>query len=185
VKDELKYRILKTLAETLDFTKTTQLITEVSKKQIQAFLFNLAETFKAQKLVNIYTDGAARGNPGEAGIGFVIIAEDEKVIIKKGRYIGRATNNEAEYHAILSALKEAKTIGVREVKIFADSELIVKQIKGEYRIKSEGLKPLYKEAMALLKEFDRYDIIHIVREKNKEADRLANQAIDAMAGVVI
>lgn len=130
-------------------------------------------------VVNIYVDGASRGNPGEAGVGVIIIAKGGKVLKEIGRYLGKTTNNVAEYQALIIALKEAKSLGVKAIKMFADSELVVKQIKGEYKVKNAGLLPLYKEAKTLLMEFSRYDIIHINREKNTEADRLANLAIDA------
>ncbi|MBI5326856.1 MAG: ribonuclease HI family protein [Deltaproteobacteria bacterium] len=130
-------------------------------------------------MFNIYVDGASRGNPGDAGVGVVIATGSGKVLKEIEKYLGKATNNVAEYQALILALKEAKALGVEAINIFADSELMVKQIKGEYKVKSAGLLPLYREAKALLIEFSRYDIIHINRERNTEADRLANQAIDA------
>lgn len=154
---------------------------EVSKEDMHSFFLQLADTFKPKEAVTIYVDGAARGNPGHAGIGILILSEGGKILKSMGRYLGKTTNNVAEYQALIAALKEAKTIGVSTIKVFADSELMVKQVKGEYKIKSEGLKPLYKEAITLLMGFKGYDIIHIDREKNFEADRLANQAIDTMA----
>ncbi|MBI5049078.1 MAG: ribonuclease HI family protein [Deltaproteobacteria bacterium] len=130
-------------------------------------------------MVNIYVDGASRGNPGDAGIGVVIATGSGKTLKEIAKYLGKATNNVAEYQALIAALKEAKSLDVEAIKIFADSELMVKQIKGEYKVKSAGLLPLYKEAKGLLMQFSRYDIIHINRERNTEADRLANQAIDS------
>lgn len=180
MKDDLKYKILKTLAETFDIAKTMKRFPEIPKEEIQSLLLQFADTFKKREVVTIYVDGAARGNPGHAGIGVLILSEDGKVLRRIGKYLGKTTNNVAEYQALITALKEAKAMGVSTIKVFADSELMVKQIKGEYKIKSEGLKPLYKESMALLMHFDGYDIIHINREKNSEADRLANQGIDTM-----
>lgn len=181
MKDNLKYAFLKRLAETLDFSKTKKDFPGMSDKDIQSFLFKLADTFKPAEVVTIYVDGASRGNPGDAGIGIFIKTEDGRALVKTGRYIGKTTNNVAEYHALIAALQEAKSIGAKAVKIFADSELMVKQINAEYKVRSPGLLPLYKEAHALLMTFNRYDIIHINREENTEADRLANHAIDTMA----
>jgi ribonuclease HI len=192
LKDDLTYRFLKRLAETLDISKTMEDFPEMRRQDIQPFLLKLADTFKTSghtstnthlivdsRMVNIYVDGASRGNPGDAGIGVVIATGSGKILKEIEKYLGKATNNVAEYQALIVALKEAKLLGVEAIKIFADSELMVKQIKGEYKVKSVGLLPLYREAKALLIEFSRYDIIHINREKNTEADRLANQAIDS------
>jgi ribonuclease HI len=126
----------------------------------------------------LYTDGAARGNPGPAGAGAYICALDGEVVAEIAEYLGETTNNVAEYQALLSGLRKLVEIGAEEIEIRADSELMVKQIKGEYRVKHPNLKPLFQEALALLKKIPRYSIKHIEREKNKEADRLANRAID-------
>ena len=181
MKDNLKCTFLKRLAETLDFAKTKKDFHEMSDKDIQSFLLKLADTFKPAEVINIYVDGASRGNPGDAGIGVFIKTEDGRALVKTGRYIGKTTNNVAEYQALIAALKEAKSLGATTVKIFADSELMVKQINAEYKVRNAGLIPLYKEANALLMTFKRYDIIRINREENIEADRLANHAIDIMA----
>ena len=113
-----------------------------------------------------------------SGIGAVIKDIKGNVIKKISKFIGIATNNSAEYQALILALETAKKLGAEEISLYADSELLVKQIKGEYKIKSEGLKPLYHKAVNILKDFKSYGIMHIKREKNKEADELANQAID-------
>lgn len=194
MKRDFTYKFLKNLAETLDLAKTMKDFPEVNSRDIRLFLLKLADNFKITRhiptsahlvpessTVNIYVDGASRGNPGEAGAGFIILTTDGKVLKEAGRYLGKTTNNVAEYQALIIALKEAQSLGAEAVKVFADSELMVKQIKGEYKVKSSGLLPLYQEAKALLMEFSRYDIIHINREKNAEADRLANQAIDSKA----
>jgi ribonuclease HI len=128
--------------------------------------------------VIIYTDGAARGNPGPAGAGAVLQGEDGHVIVEVCRYLGEMTNNQAEYHALLLALEEAKTIEAERLSIFADSELMVKQIMGEYRVKNEGLRPLFAKAQKLLRDFAGYTIEHLPRDENRHADRLANLAID-------
>ena len=128
--------------------------------------------------VDIYVDGASRGNPGMAGAGAAIKAKDGPVLKKLKKYLGVVTNNVAEYSALVMALDSARSLGVKEVRVFADSELVVKQIKGEYRVKSVDLKPLYMEAMHLIESFNRFEIRHVPREKNAEADKLANEAID-------
>jgi len=125
----------------------------------------------------IYTDGCSKGNPGSAGIGIVMYNKSGEVAKKISRYIGMATNNYAEYTALKIALEEAYNMGARRVRLFLDSELVVRQLKGEYKIKSEDLKPLYESVTYLLKKFDYYEINHVNREFNKEADKLANLAL--------
>lgn len=125
----------------------------------------------------IHTDGGSRGNPGKAGIGCVIENQNgEKEEIYK--YIGVTTNNIAEYMALKTALLRAAELGEKNVSVFMDSELVVKQIKGEYKVRNEGLKPLYNEVMDIIKRFDSFEITHVMRSDNKEADRLANKAMD-------
>ena len=128
--------------------------------------------------VNIYSDGAARGNPGPAGAGAVLKGQDGQVIVEVCRYLGEMTNNQAEYRALILGLEEAKHVGATQIAIYADSELVVKQIMGEYRVKNEGIKPLYAEAQRLLRKFSEYTIQHLPRDENRHADRLANLAID-------
>lgn len=125
-----------------------------------------------------YTDGAARGNPGPAGAGVIIYGPKHKVIEEAKLYLGETTNNVAEYRALILALDKLDYHNAENILIRADSELMVKQIKGEYRVKNEGLKPLYEQAMGLIEGFDTYKIEHVPREENKAADRLANAAID-------
>ncbi|HNY97729.1 MAG TPA: ribonuclease HI family protein [Candidatus Pacearchaeota archaeon] len=130
----------------------------------------------------IHTDGGARGNPGPAAIG-VVINVGEKIIKEYGRAIGKATNNVAEYSAVISALEVlAKNLGEKaklaEVLIKADSELIVKQLKGEYRVKDPDLQKLYIKVYNLRQKFGKIDYTHIPREQNKRADQLVNEALD-------
>jgi ribonuclease HI len=127
----------------------------------------------------IYADGGSRGNPGHAGIGVAIFDENNNPVKEISRYIGSQTNNVAEYYALVRALEEAFELGAKSVEIYMDSELVVKQIKGEYQVKSEGLKPLYIIAMAYLKKIGSYSISHVKRNGNKVADRLANEAMDS------
>jgi ribonuclease HI len=128
--------------------------------------------------LTIHADGAARGNPGPAGAGAVLTDMQGKIVKEVCRYLGETTNNQAEYQALIIGLKEAKDLGALRVSIFADSELMVRQIKGEYKVKNGGLKPLFQEVMGMLRHFGGYHIEHIPREKNKRADQLANLAID-------
>ena len=125
----------------------------------------------------IFTDGGARGNPGPAGIG-IVIKEGGKIVKEYGEYIGVATNNQAEYRALISALESAKEMGATEIAVFMDSELIVKQLKGEYRVRDAGLSPLYLKVHNLRAGFRKFFVSHVPREKNKEADKLVNEAID-------
>ena len=130
-----------------------------------------------QKLI-IYSDGGARGNPGPAGVGVVIYDMNKKVVQEVGEYIGEQTNNQAEYKALILGLVKAKTLGAEEVECYLDSELVVMQMQGKYRVKNAKLKPLYAEVVELVKYFEQISYAHVVREKNKEADRLVNEAID-------
>ena len=125
----------------------------------------------------IYFDGASKGNPGQAGAGVWIKNKDGNEIARISRYLGEKTNNEAEYLALILGLREAKRRGSNSVHIFTDSELIEKQIKGIYRVRDFDLKELHRKAIQSLKEFSSFEIEFIPREKNKEADFLANQAI--------
>ncbi|RMG57840.1 MAG: reverse transcriptase-like protein [Deltaproteobacteria bacterium] len=127
----------------------------------------------------LHFDGASRGNPGPAGAGFILTDEGGEVLARKSRYLGEATNNEAEYRALLDGLKEAFRRGITELEIFSDSELVVSQIRGTYRVKAANLKPLYEEALRLISRFRSVKIFHVPREKNREADSLANRALDA------
>ena len=138
--------------------------------------FNLAPSSNIRSLT-IYVDGASRGNPGPAGIG-VLIEDEEGLCREHLAYIGEATNNVAEYRALLLALRKAKGLKPREVTVFSDSELLVRQLRGEYRVKSPELQKLYRAVRSLLASFPSFQIEHIGREQNRRADELANLAID-------
>jgi len=125
----------------------------------------------------IYTDGAARGNPGPSGAGVLITDEEGNEVVRLHKFLGKRTNNVAEYAALYLGLSEAKKRRFKEIVVFADSELMVRQIRGEYRVKNEGLKKVYKHVMEMLLNF-KYRFYHVRREKNKIADQLANLAID-------
>ena len=126
----------------------------------------------------LWTDGAARGNPGPAGGGAILKRPNGDVLAAESRYLGHTTNNVAEYKALLLGLERAKALGVLRLEVRADSELLIKQLRGEYRVKNEGLKPLFAQAQALLSVFDSVVLTHVRRELNAEADELANAGID-------
>lgn len=128
--------------------------------------------------VIIYTDGAARGNPGPAGAGWIVADAGGKLLLENKKYLGELTNNQAEYRALLLALEDAQKLGAVKLRLHADSELMVRQLKREYKVKNEGLKPLFQEAVLTLAKFQSYTVEYIPREQNGEADRLANEAID-------
>jgi len=130
------------------------------------------------ELITVEFDGGSRGNPGHAGIGIVLRAADGTPLITLGRYIGRATNNVAEYQALITGLQKAKELGAKKLLIRGDSELIIKQMKGEYRVRHPELKPLYEEAYHLFHQFKEAKIEHNFRHKNTLADKLANLAMD-------
>ena len=132
---------------------------------------------KIEHIATVNIDGAARGNPGEAGIG-IVIKSGKKIIKEIAGHIGSTTNNIAEYTALIKGLEETLVLGFKEADFISDSELLVKQINGEYRVKNEGLKPLYLHAQSLIKRLKHFSIQHTYREQNKEADQLANKGID-------
>ena len=125
------------------------------------------------------TDGGARGNPGPAAYGYVLEAEDGTVLDARGEAIGVATNNVAEYRALLAGLEKAAELGVDELEVVSDSELLVKQMTGEYRVKNEALRELSQEAARRARKLGRVTYRAVRREHNELADRLVNEALDA------
>jgi ribonuclease HI len=130
-----------------------------------------------KKLI-IYTDGGARNNPGPAGIGAVIMDANREVVAQISEYIGEATNNQAEYKAVIAAINKAKDLKAEELEFYLDSELVVKQLNREYRVKDNGLAPLFLDIYNKSLSFKKITFKHIRRELNEEADRLVNLAID-------
>jgi len=126
----------------------------------------------------LYCDGASYGNPGPSGAGFVLSDPYGEIRLKLGDYLGEATNNVAEYRGLLLGLQAARRLGVQKLGIFSDSELLVRQLTGLYRVKAPHLLPLYQEVRKELQNFRSYAISHVPREQNREADRLARRAID-------
>ena len=127
----------------------------------------------------LFTDGGARGNPGPAAYGFVLDSEDGTVLAAEGQAIGVATNNVAEYSGLVAGLRKALDLHVPEVEVVSDSELLVKQMRGEYRVKNEALRTLFVEASALARGLESVEYRHVKRAHNELADRLVNEALDA------
>lgn len=132
----------------------------------------------AQDEVTVCFDGASRGNPGRAAIG-VVVLKDGVPVREIAETIGVTTNNIAEYRALLRALEEAHALGARTVRVQSDSELVVRQLSGEYKVRSPKLAPLHRQAMARMRRFERVSVVHVPRDRNRGADALANHALDA------
>ena len=141
----------------------------------------MASSKPAPERVVVYVDGGSRGNPGPAGIGVVITDEDGAELARANDFIGVATNNEAEYRAVLVGLERVLELGAREVEVVNDSQLVARQITGEYRVKKAELKPLHARALAALRRFERWTVRSVPREENERADGLVNEALDAGA----
>ncbi len=127
----------------------------------------------------LFTDGGARGNPGPAAYGFVLETEDGTVLAAEGEAIGTATNNVAEYTGLIAGLRKTIELQVPDVEVVSDSELMVKQMRGEYRVKNEALRDLYEQAIRLADKLANVEYRHVKRAHNELADRLVNQALDA------
>jgi len=125
----------------------------------------------------IFTDGCSKGNPGPAAIGVVINTPHGEPVSRISRQLENTTNNQAEYRAVIAALEEASRLGASDVHLNSDSELVVRQLTGKYKVKDELLKPLYRQVLSLIPRFHGVNIRHVLREYNSEADALANQAL--------
>ena len=132
------------------------------------------------KLV-VHVDGGARGNPGPAAVGVVVSTPDGEVLDEAAERIGTATNNVAEYRGLLLGLERARALGATEVEVVNDSELVARQVQGDYKVKHAGLKPLHQQALTALRAFDRWSIRSVPRERNARADALVNAALDGEA----
>ncbi len=149
-------------------------------RQLRAHtVYTLKERLSVNKVI-ICTDGAARGNPGRAAIGATIKGGEGNLIASISRRIGITTNNQAEYQAIIAALEKAISLGARHVELYTDSELVVKQINGRYKVKKATLRTHYQKVIQLIGSLDGFMIAHIPREQNREADNLANKALDGI-----
>jgi ribonuclease HI len=180
----LRARALHALAETLDVEQTLARVPGLTRDALKALLLEAvahgeapAVSGRARRVI-VYSDGASRGNPGPSGAGALVTSPDGRVLSRASKFLGEMTNNMAEYTALLIGLKEAQKAGADDVTIRADSELLIEQLNGRYKVKKETLQILHGAAMDLLSSFKRWKASHIPREKNQEADRLANQAID-------
>ena len=183
--------VLRHLAQTLSVTKTLKRFSSLKPEDLQGILLRCAqraekkeeaiEAFPPRKEVPeffIMADGASRGNPGEAGVGIVICDARGRTIKEIKQFLGTATNNVAEYQAAILAVKKALDLGAGSVVLSLDSELVARQLRGEYKVREAHLKPLHQQALELLSHFAKYDIQNIGREENRRADQLANEAID-------
>jgi len=146
--------------------------------QVEAKAPGAKEGGAPQAFLRVYSDGASRGNPGPAGAGAVLTDKEGEVVERLGRFLGEQTNNQAEYAGALLGLRRARALGACSVELLADSQLLIRQLQGAYRVKNPGLLPLYREALALLEQFSEVSLVHIPREQNGEADAMSNRAID-------
>jgi ribonuclease HI len=136
-----------------------------------------SKTPKGSTAWRLFTDGASKGNPGLAGAGWVLFNEGTGLTVKDGQFLGEATNNEAEYQALIMGLEKSLTCGAKAIVVHMDSELLVRQINGLYKVRNPRLAVYFERVKDLLRKFSKYEIIHIPREQNQEADRMANEAI--------
>jgi ribonuclease HI len=184
--------ILRQLARTLSIPKTLERFPSLTLQDLQALLTRSAQRAAEEAKDSssplfaaptepewiIHADGASRGNPGEAGVGAVIADSQGRTVKELKHFLGVASNNDAEYQGAILALEKAFELGARHVVLHLDSELVVRQLKGEYRVREPHLKDLHRKALEALNRFSRYSILHISREENRRADQLANEAID-------
>jgi len=175
-------RILSLLRKYIDMKKLLAENPDISKEQVEEFFAGAERVFSElegkQDKVVLHVDGASRGNPGAAGIGIVIASPDGKTLLEDSKFIGEATNNEAEYHAVIEGLKAARRLGAKRVTILSDSDLLVHQLRGDYRVKSRRLIPLRIKVADELRRFVSWKVEFVPREANKRADKLAHFAID-------
>lgn len=134
--------------------------------------------FSVREDAVLYFDGGSRGNPGPAGYGYVLEGPDGETLAADGHAIGTATNNVAEYRGIIAGMRHAVELGIRHLRVFGDSKLVIEQVKGAWRVRAEGLRALHLEASELARQFDSITFEHVRRAGNAEADRLANVAMD-------
>jgi ribonuclease HI len=176
---EERAKIFAALAEGLDLPAVGRAF-NLTREDLLHLFREVAEFYQAQEggYWQLFCDGASRGNPGPAGAAAILQDPAGKVQGQAARYLGRATNNEAEYRAVLLGLEMAAGRGVKRLKIFTDSQLVAEQLKGGYQVKSPNLKPLWRQTLKELQKFEAYVISHLDRKLNSEADRLANRVID-------
>ncbi len=176
--------VFQALAEGLDLQQVRERF-QLSSAELQQLFREASDHYRSldEGVWSLYCDGASRGNPGQAGAGALLLDPAGDVQVQQGQYLGQTTNNVAEYQALLLGLNLALDHGVKKIQVFADSELLVRQLNGQYRVKAPHLLPLYQTARQTLGKFETYKISHVPREMNQHADRLANEAIDQKARV--
>lgn len=180
---QLPEKVLRTVLPNVEPANVRQLLVRLAgnksseKKPAQQSLFPESAP-RQNEFCHLYTDGAARGNPGEAGAGAVLISPAGAELGTRSLYLGQCTNNVAEYYALLAGLELAEKHGCQRLKIYLDSELIVRQIQGTYKVKNVHLKPLFEQVTTRLAGLDTWKISHVPRSKNARADELANRGID-------
>ncbi len=179
-------KLLKAVYESIDWERLYRLIPEASRQLVDELFQDLRERLQLDAeppeeaaaeikagQACLYCDGASRGNPGPAGIGMVLAAPDGAEVLAWGQAIGRATNNVAEYRSAIEGLKKALELEVRAIRVLCDSELLVRQVRGDYKVKNSGLKPLHGEVLDLLSRFEQWQVEHIPRGENARADAIA------------
>ena len=177
--DKNRAEIFAALAQGLDLAQILERF-RLSAAELRQLFKEAADYYRDQDqgFWRIYCDGASRGNPGPAGAGAALYDPQGKVKAQRSWYLGEATNNVAEYQALILGLKLAQKFGATRIQVFADSQLLVHQLNGHYRVKAAHLMPLWREAKQRLQNFAAWAISHVPREQNLQADALANQAID-------
>jgi ribonuclease HI len=181
-KEDLSYA-LKLLASGQRIDEVWEEAGFTSRKALASRLFELADKAPSKHLRLVaYSDGASSGNPGDSGCGVVILDESGQTLLEDYKYVGRTTNNVAEYEGAILALDKASQLGASEVELRVDSSLLANQIKGGYKVKSRRLVTLYQNLMKKVKLFDKFEVTLIRGSENKQADRLANLAISAHKG---
>ncbi len=185
---ELSAAVLRFVAQEEPLAATLGAFPQLDRARLRSILERAAallqgdgtEPAKPPQIIRlrVYSDGAARGNPGLAGAGAVLVEPSGQVIDRIGKFLGKQTNNYAEYMGLILGLKRAQELGVTEVEAFADSELMIRQLGGRYQVKSTSLRPLFEEALQLLNRFERVKLVHVPRDMNRAADEMSNRAID-------
>jgi ribonuclease HI len=183
--------VLRHLAQTLSVAKTLRRFSSLNAQELQKILVRSAQRAEGKEAISqspparekipeffIQADGASRGNPGESAAGAVISDSRGRTVKELKCFLGMATNNVAEYRAVILALKKALELGAGSVTVYLDSELVVRQLRGEYKVREGHLKILHQQAVEILNQFSKYVIHYVPREENRRADQLANEAID-------
>ncbi len=182
-----KSKLLKAIYEAIQWDRLYAILPQADRRQVDEFFQELRDSFGPQPQEDLAAevagghavlccDGASSGNPGPAGIGVVLATEDGREVLAWGRPIGKATNNVAEYRAVTEGLTKALELGVEEIEVRTDSELLVKQVTGDYGVKSAGLQPLHAQVTGLLARFRDWRVRHVPRAQNRRADSLAVEA---------